>query len=161
MFTVAVLCSAWMGWTCIPVGLSIFNRFCTEYQHKQINISCKEGQANMIWRWLQGCWRIKSGWTKSTSLQIFRGCKIHCINYVILAAYNDWFQFLAADPQLIPTFCRLGEAFKTVKQRLERMKVTVLAAQAGLFCWADFRLVSWSKFRNGNYACVEFHRYHN
>jgi len=47
---------------------------------------------------------------------------------------RDWL-----DKVYFPTnLQRLQEAFQTVKQRLERMKVTVLAAQAGLFCWADF-----------------------
>jgi len=44
---------------------------------------------------------------------------------------------------------RLREAFLTVKQRLERMKMKVLTAQAGLFCWADFSQFLTSKDTKG------------
>jgi len=58
---------------------------------------------------------------------------------------KDWL-----DKVYFPTnLQRLREAFLTVKQRLEGMNVKVLAAQAGLFCWADFSQFLISKDTKG------------
>ena len=101
-------------WACpYPTGVVVISR------NKMNEPKKKKWVISKISRWLQGCWKTKIGWIKSTFLQTFTGFKIYCNSYL-----QSFYIYL---PKAARGFCdREGKTGKDERESFDRTSWSLL-----------------------------------